>query len=428
MSRNLKDWINGYLEFNSSSEAPEAFLEWSAISTVAAVLQRKVWLQRGLYKTYPNLYILLVGPPATGKGIAMSPGRNLLAEIGISLSPQTLTKRALIDAFIECTIENVDAELAHSSLSLFSPEIATFFTNTDPDFIYTLTDIYDSGMASGGSWVDRTGAYGERVVPNIWFNLIGGTTKDTLHKLMNREIIDSGLASRIIFVYAGRKRHHIAFPELSANALNIENELLHDLFEIQALEGQFTMTHDYKEFYTKWYEKFDKPDNYPLKDKQFQDYCGRRGSLHIPKLALIVSASESSKQILDVCHFERALTMIEKIEELMPFVLGGMGSLGLEGHIMLRIKELVEFFDTVNYIRILSEFQNDILEWSLWNLVQTTCKVEGYLLQPVVEDKSALKKLYGLVSDKDLIRYITGENYKRRELAVDWVIKKPKEE
>ena len=70
--RNLPDWIDGFMLLTENSEPPILFRKWTAIATVAAALQRKVSVDIGIsLKFYPNFYIVLVGPSATGKGTAM---------------------------------------------------------------------------------------------------------------------------------------------------------------------------------------------------------------------------------------------------------------------------------------------------------------------------------------------------------------------
>ena len=62
--RILDSWIDNYLIYTDNSEPPRMFRLWSAISVIAAVLQRKCKLPWGTLTFYPNLYTVLVGPPA----------------------------------------------------------------------------------------------------------------------------------------------------------------------------------------------------------------------------------------------------------------------------------------------------------------------------------------------------------------------------
>ena len=73
--------ITSYLAYIApASEAPLVFHTWSAIAVVAASLKRNVFVGRGTYKLYPNLYTVLVGRPGIGKGSAMHPAESILKD------------------------------------------------------------------------------------------------------------------------------------------------------------------------------------------------------------------------------------------------------------------------------------------------------------------------------------------------------------
>src|SRR4030066_746896 len=81
-NRCLGDWISGFMQYTENSEPPTLFKKWTAISCIAAALQRKVRVEWGTALTfYPNFYVVLVGPSATGKGTAMNPGLGILNEV-----------------------------------------------------------------------------------------------------------------------------------------------------------------------------------------------------------------------------------------------------------------------------------------------------------------------------------------------------------
>ena len=77
------DIIDGYVKLLAHTSAATVFARWSAISMVAAALERRCWLSaiegRPLY---PNLFTLLIGLPATGKTESVVPADDLLTEAG----------------------------------------------------------------------------------------------------------------------------------------------------------------------------------------------------------------------------------------------------------------------------------------------------------------------------------------------------------
>lgn len=74
------DWIGAYCAHTEGLPSPEIFRLWSAISCVAGALERRVWLRARQKDTYPNLFVLLVGPPGSGK--CLSPETEVLTYDG----------------------------------------------------------------------------------------------------------------------------------------------------------------------------------------------------------------------------------------------------------------------------------------------------------------------------------------------------------
>ena len=62
-SRKLKNWVDSYLVYSSASEAPDKFHFWTAVSTIAGALRRRVWIPQNYFDWTSNFYIILVAPP-----------------------------------------------------------------------------------------------------------------------------------------------------------------------------------------------------------------------------------------------------------------------------------------------------------------------------------------------------------------------------
>jgi len=84
--RECLDWIKTYLVYDEESESPTLFKVWMAIGTIASALERKCYIKWKRDTIYPNLYIVLTGPPGCRKGTAMRPAKQFLDKIGVNLS------------------------------------------------------------------------------------------------------------------------------------------------------------------------------------------------------------------------------------------------------------------------------------------------------------------------------------------------------
>jgi len=322
--RNLPDWINGFMLLTENSEPPVLFRKWTAISTIAAALQRKVKVELGISLTvYPNFYIVLVGPSATGKGTAMKYAADLINQVSaIRLSAQATSLQALIRRMKETNLTDIDMEsgkqLYHSSLTIFSNEFTVFLGYHNRELIAALCDWYDCHER----WTYDTIKRDREEIVGVWVNLLAGTTPDNIQSSLPMEAIGGGLTSRIIFVNEEKRNKLVIFPTATNKELALQEMLVHDLEQIALMSGTFRFTEDSMDYYADWCYAADK--NPPFQDRKFDGYCGRRRN-HLNSLAMVCSASHSSSLVITKDDFERAAELLAEVEVKMGTVFRGIG-------------------------------------------------------------------------------------------------------
>lgn len=327
MSRKVSDWIDKYLDFTDNSEPPTTYKKWTAISVIASVLQRKVYLEWGPITFYPNMYVVLVGPSGRcRKGTAMGIGHKFLKDIGIPLAAEATTREALINSLEESGTKNnfsvgSDGTLYdHSSLTIFSPELVVFLGYNNLQLISDLTDWYDCR----DSWEYRTKNSGVNVINGVYVNLLGATTPDLIRSSLPQDAVGGGLSSRMIFVSEWEKSKVVPFPFLTDDHITMYEDLKHDLEDIYQLRGGFKITANFKQAWYDWYTNAEK--NPPFRDNpKFEGYVNRRGN-HVLKLCMILSAAESSNMVLNSSIIEKAIVTLEEVEKKMPSVFFGHGT------------------------------------------------------------------------------------------------------
>ena len=100
--RILNNWIDEFVELTNHLPSPLLFRKWAGISAIAGVLERKVWVRTMNMELYPNLYVVLTGPPGVGKTVATSLVEDLWRAIpGLPVAPKSVTKPSLIDALTD---------------------------------------------------------------------------------------------------------------------------------------------------------------------------------------------------------------------------------------------------------------------------------------------------------------------------------------
>jgi hypothetical protein len=322
MRRELPSWIDGFVEYTENTEPAYLFRKWVGIAVVAAALRRKGYLEWGLTNFYPNMYIVLVGPPGSRKGTAMGPGAYFLRYLGIPVAAEAITREALIKE-LKNSIESVQDPktgqlLMHSSLTVFSPELTVFLGYNNVQLMADLADWYDCA----DSWTYRTKNVGTDQITGVYVNLLGATTPEMLQTTMPRDAIGGGLTSRMIFVYESKKGKICPLPLLEEKHIELEEKLKHDIEAISLLTGTFKITEEFVDLWVPWYT--DQEENPPFKDDRFAGYFNRRPS-HALKLSMIMSAARSNKLVMEKCDLESAIELLEATEKKMVRAFGGIG-------------------------------------------------------------------------------------------------------
>lgn len=335
MSRRLANWLTSYAEYTAASEAPEMFNFWSGVSAIAGALRRRVWIDQVKFKWTPNFYIVFVSPPGVAtKSTTMRVGMSLLKQVdGVVMGPQSLTWQGLTSGLqdalqlVPLDMEKGLLERSHISMSAITCEISelgTMLDPRDPTLMSVLIDLWDGAE---GAWQRWLVSKENTNIENPWINIIGATTPSWLNENFPESMIGSGLTSRIVFVYADRKKYLIPYitevVDLDSHK-KLEENLVHDLTEISLMKGAFTLTPEARAFGSTWYtQHWTNPEEH-LRTDRMQGYRARKQT-HIHKLAMILSAAESDNLIITLAHLQTALGFAAGIERDMHIVFESIG-------------------------------------------------------------------------------------------------------
>ena len=328
MARVIKgDWISAYLKYTEDTESPISYHTWTAISLISGALQRKCSMQWGLETIYPNMFIVLVGSAGrTRKSLAINIGQELFKSLDIPVVSEAITPEALLIKMQNSENQYIDAQglcHQHSSLTCFSKELVTLVGHSNYKFLGYLTDWWDSH----DKWVYETIARKEDSVVGMYLNILGATAPDWMATMLPTEAIGGGFTSRCIFVVEVNKAKHIPLPSITVEQTKLKQALCHDLSQIALIQGNYEFEKESAEIYKEWYLKESKnmeDEKYVIEDPRFRAYCERR-STHLRKLCIVLQASQNDSKKITVKTGERALALLEKTEQLMPNVFGGLG-------------------------------------------------------------------------------------------------------
>lgn len=272
-------------------------------------------MDMGKFTYLTNLYTVLVGPPGSKKTTAMMTARNLVRAVpGIHLGSNIGTPQAILKRMAK-----IDDPL-HQSLTTYALELGTYLGEgpAQREMLDFLCDIYDGNPDFEKDTIGR----GAERITLPWYAFQACTTPEWLQNSLTSHSVEGGFVSRTIWVYNDDRKLENPWPEPSAKMSRLRELLINDLTHISALSGSFSASHDAKEFYKVWYMN---PSRFPSSTEQRMGGYYDRKSLHVMKLAMLLSIADNDSMCLEVRDFEAALAVLSEIEPDMHRSFIGVG-------------------------------------------------------------------------------------------------------
>lgn len=322
-NRRLGSWIDSFLEYTEILPSPPLMRKWAAISFVAAAMERKIWVRTYGSNLYPHLYVLLVGPPGVGKGVALGAGEDIVREVTeLQVGPTDMTAASLIDALNasvrRLVLRGPEPVVEFNSMMVISRELGVLIPAWETSLMNNLTDIWD------GRPVDqqRRGKDLRIKILAPQINLLGATTPSYLNEVMPAGAWDQGFISRTIMVYSGDRTQPNPFAEEDTGGLlgRLRGDLLHDLKSIANEYGQMGFTRPAAAAIQAWIKAGQPPEPSHLK---LQHYNSRRLTMLL-KLCMIVSMSKRTSRVIELDDYATALNLLIEVEAQMAEIFKSM--------------------------------------------------------------------------------------------------------
>jgi energy-coupling factor transporter ATP-binding protein EcfA2 len=337
------------------TDIPDTFIIWSALSLVGAALKNNVYFQIGTYTLYPNMFIVLVGPPGVGKGASM----NILEQMIIDTKPNqvvnTLSDRITAERIIERIadgwstapqIKNMQFVLGkndHNCL-LFSSEIRVLLGASD----WMLEFLEEAWSKT--TYEYQTKNKGNVAIDNMCCSLLAASVPDFLRNV-NREahmVITGGFSSRCLFIYAENPSKDLPFPEpLKKNVKSkaLYDNLVLDLQEIGTLRGEFVIDTGAR----LRFETFLRLNRAASSKDDSEAVANFRARIkaHILKLAMIFSVSRDNSLHISDMDMVNAIAEIQKILASLSKLFRGAGE-GMDAAVTARVQDFIEKYGRVS--------------------------------------------------------------------------------
>lgn len=329
------------------TEAPKIYYRWCLVTAIGAFLGRRIHVDMGTFRVFPNHYCMLIGNPGTRKSTAVNSVRSLLWAAGYTTFSATKTRKEkfLLDLEGETpeftedprsrrrTAEKKDSALFMENLFgeagkdnvegqepkevfVTAPEFNNFLPPGDLEFLSDLGDLWDWDKPDEFFKYRFKNSKSVSIYqPTV--SVLGGNTHAGFQQMFPPQAIGQGFLSRLILVHSEPSGKKFPFPppwppEIKKEALEILTAIKERVHGIAGIERD--AKHALDLIYRSWQD---------LDDQRFKHYSTRRFT-HLLKLALVFAASRVSKNI-NMHDVLLASSLLSFTEARMPKALGEFG-------------------------------------------------------------------------------------------------------
>jgi hypothetical protein len=364
--------------FFKDCTAPQSFIDWGFYSLIASSLERRINIQSDMLSLYPNLYVVLVGPPATGKGLVVrqvtsimsrwkledmrlfkggqkdTTGNNEAKALEAEMEDAKKKKlvpntgdMALFPTLANCTtFRALTNEIAssyrrinyrvwntetnkfdlktygHSSNCFVLEELASLFQEKKTDLVNFLHEAYDCG-----DYKNKTMHEGTDIIRRCCLNIFAGTNLEFMEEIFGNGLMNMGFGSRTMFIFQARPRFRKMWvSDFTQEQKQAYEDVCKHVFNLSTLYGTATFSPEAKEFLRAWWE-----DNFIRTNtsEKLEAYYGRK-NIHIKKLACVMHFAEvkfdpndpeSCPMEISTDSCKRALEFLEIAEKTMHLAL-----------------------------------------------------------------------------------------------------------
>lgn len=332
LPRTQPDLLDAFAEYMEYALAAPIFKKWGGLFLISGALSRRVWcITDPTYpELYANLYALLTGYPGSGKDtvinkvvkILRAANEGLEQGVGFHFSGRSISPKGVIDLLAS---EDAEFSFQHKfdgknqtvkfhSFLLCAPEMTTLMPVYNTQLVAFLNELYNC-TDPFEEQVRGRGAVSSVSIRNPHVAAFLGIQPATLFEVFPEQAFRMGFFSRVNLIFTQDRFAARPYDDTRPNREHLFPKLVSDIRSIAHLSGQFTSTPEFREAITYFAE------NNPgeLKQSRFLDYNTRRW-LHLHKLAMICSVSESNKLVLEMRHYERAHAYLMEAEADLPKV------------------------------------------------------------------------------------------------------------
>lgn len=290
------NFIDRFYEYTKNAESPRSYFKWAACSAIAAVMRDNIYQIWEYGRLYPNLYILLVGPPAVGKALPLVLTGKLIKTVN---NTKVIEGSASIQAVVKTLGTYETGGQKGASCIIYSEELSSFYVK-DQNTNVLLTDLYDFHE----KW-ERNLISWNATLTNVCTNLLAASNEVLLKEVLDSSAIQGGFLSRTILVIE-RKKHRKDGLLGKGNGVVSEHgvKLGEHLKKLSKVKGEIVFSEDAIREFGGWYDLWE--ENNPRSKTGIEG----RMKTHIKKVAMVRAMGEEDLDLIVLKeHMEWAIEM-----------------------------------------------------------------------------------------------------------------------
>lgn len=400
-------FLSDFIYHTRGVETPTQLSLWTGLWLLSSILKREsVFQWHPEMALYPNLYVILVGPP---KIVAKSTAIGFAERILLGMEnhyqskilrwvkhPNLLRSKATPEA-LGVALEPKDNETVWdendkvhvldkgSELLLAVSELSTFLGKQkyNEGLIDFLTHLYDCKDDDDVTTIAR----GHTHFRNVYVNLIGATTKQHLEESLPEAAFGGGFLSRTSIIYQPTSTRDYPFPMRFPGAPTLEDMQKKAAWVGWNSLGTFTMTPLAEEYYVEWYYRF--KTSLAKRHNDQSAMLEHRRDLHMLKIAMLLRAAEYRPgRDIDFTHIQTADKLITTSLTLSANSLEGIGVSEYNRHLQ-QVLEIIQKKKRATRRQILTSMSKyldaDTLTRIMDQLVQQESVKAYYNRKPVIK-------------------------------------------
>ena len=309
-------------------------------------MEQRVWLTTSS-PIYPNLYVILIGHPGTGKTRAIRAGVSYINELPEPLiAPKSLTFASLVDCLVRSKrtiIQLPDPPMEYNATLIAADELGTFMHKYDKEMTDGLSAFFDNDQYSQ----ERRGGEIRIKMKRPIVSMLCGSTPQNLVDTLPESAWGQGFTSRVIMVFSDER---IIGDDFAKVTRTLNADMIADLKTIAAQVGEYKVTAAYRDLVNAWRQS----DENPKPDHPRLTFYNARRRVNLYKLSMIAAMDRSNSLILTEADFVQALEWLQEAETFMPDIFKASGGAGTDSQ---AIDEILYFIKTTDAGRGVSEHQ-----------------------------------------------------------------------